>query len=153
MPAWVQYLQALATPAVTLLAIVIAVLQWRTAHQRAVLDLFDRRMQVYEAISAAVSEIMREGTATMNALISFDRGAVRVPFLFGNEVHLFLQETRKRMVALRFAEERTKTDDDLLRGRAADMAAKHMMELTGFYVEFASLVRPYVRMHQKSPPF
>ena len=89
----------------------------------------------------------------MNAIISFDRAAVKAPFLFGNEVDLFLQETRKRMVALRYAEARTKTDDDLLRGRAADLAAKHMMDLTGFYSEFASLVRPYVRMHQKSPPF
>src|SRR5258705_6647339 len=30
MPLWIQYSQALATPAIALLAIVIAVLQWRT---------------------------------------------------------------------------------------------------------------------------
>jgi hypothetical protein len=61
MPNWIQYLQALATPAVALLAIVIALLQWRTAHQRAVLDLFDRRMQAFDSLNAAVAEIMREG--------------------------------------------------------------------------------------------
>ena len=42
---WVQYLQALSTPAIALLAVVIGVIQWRTAHQRAVFDLFDRRMK------------------------------------------------------------------------------------------------------------
>jgi hypothetical protein len=153
MPNWVQYLQALATPAIAVLAIVIAVFQWRTAHQRAVLDLFDRRMQVYEAISDAISEIMREGNATTNAIVSFDQAAVRAPFLFGNEVDLFLQQTRKRMIALRYAEVKTKSDNDEIRGRAADLAAKHLMDLTGFYKEFADRVRPYVKMHQKAPPF
>ena len=36
----VQYSQALATPAIALLAIVVAVMQWRTAHQKVVLDLY-----------------------------------------------------------------------------------------------------------------
>lgn len=153
MPAWVQYLQALATPAIALLAIVIAVFQWRTAHQRAVLDLFDRRMQVYEAIIAAISEIMREGNATTNAIIEFDRAAVTVPFLFGSEVDLFLKKTREKMIKLRYAEAKTNSEDDEVRGRAADAAAEYMTDLTGFYKKFASLVRPYVKMHQKAPPF
>ena len=47
-PIWIQYSsQALAKPAITLLAIFVAVKQWRTAHQKAVLDLFEHRMMVY----------------------------------------------------------------------------------------------------------
>jgi hypothetical protein len=53
-PIWIQYLQALSTPAIALLAATIGVLQWRTAHQRAVLDLFDRRMENYDALNAAM---------------------------------------------------------------------------------------------------
>jgi hypothetical protein len=152
MPAWVQYLQALATPAIALLAIVIGVLQWVTARQRIVLDLFDRRMLVYEEINAVFSEVIREGNATMKVIFSFDRAAARAPHLFGNEVTKFLQETRKRMVALRYAEIKANSDNDEIRGKAADLAAKHMMDLTGFSTEFASLVQPYVKMHQKVCP-
>jgi hypothetical protein len=43
LPLWVLYLQALSTPAIALLASVIGFFQWRTAHQRAVLDLFEKR--------------------------------------------------------------------------------------------------------------
>jgi hypothetical protein len=153
MPVWVQYLQALATPAIALLAIIIGVMQWRTAHQRAVLDLFDRRMQVCDEIYAAIGEIMREGNVTASAIISFDKAVFRIPFLFGADVNLFLQKTRKQMIALRYAEVKTKSDNDEIRGKAADLAAKHMMDLTEFYGQFAILIGPYLKMHQKAPPF
>jgi len=68
-PTWIQYLQALSTPAIALLAVTIGVLQWRTAHQRAVLDLFDRRMENYDALNAAIFEILREGKATTTNLV------------------------------------------------------------------------------------
>jgi hypothetical protein len=44
----VQKLQALSTPAIAFFAFVLGVAQWRTAHQRAVLDLFARRMEMSE---------------------------------------------------------------------------------------------------------
>jgi hypothetical protein len=39
MPYWIQVLQALATPTIAVLAAVIGLMQWRTAHQRAVLGM------------------------------------------------------------------------------------------------------------------
>jgi hypothetical protein len=68
-------------------------------------------------------------------------------------VDLFLQQTRKKIVGLRYPEAKTNTENDDLRRGAADLAAKYMMDLTDFYKECASLVRPYVKMHQKAPPF
>src|SRR5467141_1107701 len=100
-PMWVQYLQALSTPAIALLAVVIGVLQWRTSHQRAVLDLFDRRMENYDALNDAVVEIMREGNATLKALVPFSQAAARARFLFGKEVTAYLEETEKRIISLR----------------------------------------------------
>src|SRR5260370_19959215 len=61
MPLWIQYSQALAAPAIALLAIVIAILQWRTAHQKVVLDLFERRMKVYSEIRAVIASIVSSG--------------------------------------------------------------------------------------------
>lgn len=153
LPAWIQYLQALATPAIALLAIVIGMIQWRTAHQRAVLDLFDRRMGTYEALNAAISMIMRDGRATVEVLAAFDRAFVKAPFLFGEEVTDFLEETRQRIVVLNMAGKMANTDDDAIRAKYADAEAEHLLELTSFFKNFANLIQPYVKMHQKAPPF
>jgi hypothetical protein len=152
-PMWALYLQALSAPVIALLAAVIGVIQWRTAHQRAVLDLFDRRMQNYDALNAAVAEIMREGNAALKALVPFSQAAARARFLFGGEVTAYLEETEKRIISLRAAEGATKTEDDEKRARAADLAAKHLMTLTEFFDRLTSLVRPYMRQHQKAPWF
>jgi hypothetical protein len=47
-PTWIYFLQILVTASIGVLAGVIGVMQWRTAHQKVALDLFDRRMVVYE---------------------------------------------------------------------------------------------------------
>src|SRR5215207_849422 len=60
-PVWVALLGILAT----FIAVMIAFFQWRTAHQKVVLDLFERRMK--EA-NAAVQPIVGEA-AVSNASI------------------------------------------------------------------------------------
>ena len=152
-PVWIQYLQALSTPAIALLAVTIGVLQWRTAHQRAVLDLFDRRMENYNSLNAAISEIVREGRVNSASLMSFDRAASKARFLFGNDVTASLKETRKTIMGLWKAEVAARTEDDAKRAIAADLEADHMMKISNFYVQLDDLVRPYVRMHQKAPLF
>jgi hypothetical protein len=151
-PTWVQYLQALSTPTIAFLAVTIGVLQWRTAHQRAVLDLFDRRLENYDSLNAAISEIVREGKATFESLVCFSRAADRARFLFGKDVTAFLDTMRTTIVNLRRAEAAARTDDDTKRATAADLEAANMMKITEFYEEFYRLVRPYVKMHQKAPP-
>ena len=152
-PTWVQYLQALSTPAIAFLALTIGVLQWRTAHQRAVLDLFDRRLENYDALNRVISEILREGKATFESLISFSRAADRARFLFGKEIAAFLDTMRTTIVNLRRAGAAAQTNDDVRRARAADLEAAEMGKLMEFYDQFYRLVRPYVQMHQKAPPF
>jgi hypothetical protein len=60
-PQWISYSQALAIPAIALLAIAVAVLQWRTSHQKIVLDLFERRMKVYPEIRAVIASATLPG--------------------------------------------------------------------------------------------
>jgi hypothetical protein len=85
LPTWVQYLQAMSTPVVALLALAIGLAQWRTAHQRAVLDLFEKRWDVYQAIANVLGEVTREGRAPLQASLNFSRATGRVDFLFGPE--------------------------------------------------------------------
>ena len=60
LPYWVHLLQALSTPAIALLALVIGGVQWRTSHQRAVLDLFEKRWQSYPEFRGVIVEVVRE---------------------------------------------------------------------------------------------
>jgi hypothetical protein len=55
LPFWMLALQAFAVPVIALLAAVIGYVQWRTAQQKVVLDLFDRRMATYTALHCAKS--------------------------------------------------------------------------------------------------
>lgn len=51
LPIWVEYVKALGTPTVALLASIVAAFiayrQWRTARNKLKLDFFDRRMEIY----------------------------------------------------------------------------------------------------------
>src|SRR5215218_777262 len=98
LPLIVQYLQALATPFLAVLALVVAVGQWRTAHQRAVLDLFDRRMARYEAIRQIVSQVVREGSVRNEDALAFLRVTSDVEFLFRGEVKTYLDGLHKAML-------------------------------------------------------
>jgi hypothetical protein len=42
---------------------IIAGLQWRTAQHKAVLDLFDRRREIYEAVRKSVGQIVSSSTS------------------------------------------------------------------------------------------
>jgi hypothetical protein len=42
------------TTAVSILVLLVAYSQWRTANQRVVLDLFDRRLKVFNEIEAII---------------------------------------------------------------------------------------------------
>jgi hypothetical protein len=55
---WVQLLQALAVPAIAMLAAVIGFCQWRTAHMKVVIDLFARRMPLYSDCRAILAPII-----------------------------------------------------------------------------------------------
>jgi hypothetical protein len=67
------------------LAAVIGFMQWRTAHQRSVLDLFEKRFEVYSSIREIVGEVIREGSVPNLRAFNFARAAEKAQFLFGSE--------------------------------------------------------------------
>src|SRR4051794_6031327 len=91
LPLWIQALQALATPVIAVLAIVIGVMQWRTAHQRAVLDLFDKRWTVLNELRDAIFTMMQEGRASRESRRLYGIARDRAAFLFGPEVTVYLK--------------------------------------------------------------
>jgi hypothetical protein len=73
-PAWVALLSALLTPAIALLAGIIAYRQWRTAHYRLKLDLFDQRLAIHIAVHDVLSSVMTQGKVGNDQLAKFLAG-------------------------------------------------------------------------------
>ena len=152
---WIQYLQALATPVIALLVAVVGILQWRTAHQRAVLDLFDRRMDAYEAIRKSLAPIITSGQTNQEAFNEFARTISRVPFMFGDKVVEYLGDLKKQISThLTLSDQRLiDAASEQERARYTKIKGDAFSKVNAFYDEFPTLIKSYVRMHQKAPWF
>ena len=80
-------LQPLILAAVAILGVLIAYFQWRTAHQRVVLDLFDRRLRIFELAGNACASIISSGKDTVEALRQLHEAKGNARFLFGDDVN------------------------------------------------------------------
>ena len=65
--------------------------QWRTAEEKVRLDLFDRRLALYEELRSVVGRHLGSGIDE-TALFNFKGAISRAHFLFGPEVTKFLDE-------------------------------------------------------------
>jgi hypothetical protein len=149
MPLWLQYSQALATPAIALLAIVIAVLRWRTAHQKVVLDLFERRMKVYSEIRAVIASIVSSGKLPNEKHFEFMRAIDDAKFLFGSKVNGYLEELDSTLAYFHEADETYGQLQGQERGEAIQRRRKYFNEMQTFYKKFDPLVEPYLGMRQR----
>ena len=154
LPVWVQYLQALTVPAIAALGLLIAVLQWVTAHQKVVLDLFERRMTIFEELRKALAPVVTHGKVTDDDAANFWRARDRARFLFGPEVTNYLDQLdaalRKHFVAQGIIENDAIEGDR--RKKTLDIQHEAFTQLAAFDEKFPGLIAPFVRMHQKAPP-
>ena len=98
-PEWIQVLQALLTPAIAVAVGVIGFLQWRTAHQKVVLDLFDRRLEVFdETVSFAGEVNLRAFKLDQQTVIAFHTVRRRARFLFGDDVNTLLKTWHEHLI-------------------------------------------------------
>jgi hypothetical protein len=153
MPLWVEYSKALTTPAIALLAIVVAIMQWRTAHQKIVLDLFERRMKVYSEIRAVIGSITGSGKLPNEKHFEFMRAIDGAKFLFGRKVNRYLEELNTTLAYFREADEEYGSLQGEANVDAIQRRRKHFDEIQKFYAAFDPLVEPYVAMRQRRPWF
>jgi hypothetical protein len=77
----------------------VAFLQWRTAQQKAVLDLFDRRFKIYETVKTCVYEANRNaGYFNEEREREFLKVRDDAYFWFGNDIQDYLEDLRKELV-------------------------------------------------------
>jgi hypothetical protein len=152
-PVWIQILQALLTPTIAVAVGVIGFLQWRTAHQKVMLDLFDRRIRVYETTIDAVLGYShkQEGMDGSKALSLLRRAYTDARFLFGDEVAVNIEDLSDKIHQHRRLERkidsRNVSDED--RSRLIDEIADVEDELDKMMAPWTSLLLPYLKMDQR----
>ncbi len=99
--------ERLADPFAWLAAITASTVAWiayqqhETARAKLRLDLFDRRMKVYEAVIALLRHVFQNADAKLEEIYRFTQDTSNAPFLFGPEIETYLELLRKNAVRVR----------------------------------------------------
>jgi hypothetical protein len=147
MPLWIQILQGLLTPAIALAVGVIAFMQWRTAHQKVVLDLFDRRLAVYTTAREAVSRVVTSGSNDRDSDLGLLEALHASMFLFGDDVKDFLNEMYVATLNLEIANSKLEHDGATEADGQSRMAI--FRQISSFYERAPAVFGRYMRMDQK----
>ncbi|MGX1256638.1 hypothetical protein [Sinorhizobium fredii] len=148
-----QTLAALLTPTIALFAALIAFLQWRTAHQKVVLDVFDRRLKVYDQVNEAViSFLAGEGNLTpTNARIKLSQAWSESRFLFGQEVTDAIAGLQDDIAKVTYYGRRMESQDisETERNDLIEKIVAIDSKLSESKGPFTDICLPYLRMDQK----
>jgi hypothetical protein len=90
---WTTVLSALLTPTVAVFGIWIAYRQWRTTQDKLKLDLFDRRLAIYQAAQRYLTGVMTSGRTSNEvefAMLQETRGA---KWLLNADIDGYLRKT------------------------------------------------------------
>jgi hypothetical protein len=91
-PHWTAYLSALLAPVVAVLGSLIAYRQWRLAQNKLKLDLFDRRLKIYEAATGLISSIMTSGKANDAEVFKYMVATREAKWLLNPEIAEYLDK-------------------------------------------------------------
>jgi hypothetical protein len=153
-PNWAQILTAFSTLGLGSLAAVIAYMQWRTNHQKVVLDLFDRRYKIYEKIVAIVYNHLKkrmddEGHA-LEALTQLGDVKAEATLLFGNNIILKIINIQNKIREIYLCNLKISSEKD--ESKRADLTCGRIIiieDLIATRGELIELLAPYMRMNQK----
>lgn len=129
----------------------IAEKNWQVSRDKVMLDLFDRRMAVYDDLRNVMSEIMRHGTVETKLMFEFAHAVDRIDILFGPEVSEYIAALRKEIGIHHVAEgaiEHPRNEE--ARQAAIERKYQSFENLMKFFDEFPALIKSYVAMHQKA---
>jgi hypothetical protein len=146
---------ALISSAAIIVSVVVAIVQyaqWRTANQKVVVDLFDRRLKVYNQLADGISPVVREGEVSGSAFNEFMIGQADATFLFGDDVQDYLKELR-RCFAWLMSMTNEVIDNSPKRAELIDTKFKYIAEIVAFYDKAPALLAPYMKLAQKNTPF
>ena len=97
---WIDYLQALLTPTIALLGIMIAWLQWRINNDRLKLERFEHRFTRFEATRKFLQCIIQQGDVVEEERRAFLSATVGSRFVFDDKIADFLDKLHDKAVDL-----------------------------------------------------
>jgi hypothetical protein len=127
----------------------IAERNWQTTNEKIVLELFERRLSIYEAIRDVIGSTVRTGDAPDADLYKYDQAIDRVRYFFGAEVQAYLETLRHDLIELNSANRMMKNMLDPQRAAWIEKRQKHFAAVTEFYKASPPLFEPYMSAHQK----
>jgi hypothetical protein len=100
---WLPYFQAFgptfaatATLFVGIMVFTVSRRQWRTAHEKLLVDLFDRRIAIYTSLETKASDFVKNGGPTQTTFADPEI-FVKSRFLFGDVVYKEVREFEEAM--------------------------------------------------------
>ena len=146
-PHWTAYVTAVVVPVIALIAAWIAFRQWQIARNKLKLDLYDKRMAIYEVVSKTLGVATSQGRLTQEDEVEYLSGVRTAQWLFGPEVSTYLQETLWHKI-VDFGLHNTMSS-----GPAGDERIGHIRArtetfrwLVDQYKEFDKLCSPYLQL-------
>lgn len=156
---WLSVLTALgpliaasATLLVGLMVAAIAYRQWLTAHQKLVLDLFEKRFAIYDEVmqvhDAWQSEMipLSKVKETTRALRKIERKAM---FLFGADVTASISELRSAITDLAPFLRQMDSAEKHQRNQIYEAAQPTERRIKSWRTNFPEICLPYMRLDQK----
>jgi hypothetical protein len=105
LPLWLQYVQAVAVPILTIVIALfgawIAREQMKIARTKLQHDLYDRRFAVFQAARKLLAELVTHGTVLDEDIRAYRIGTADSVFLFDQDLTEYLEEIGKRVTKLR----------------------------------------------------
>ena len=146
-PHWTAYLTAILVPVIALTAAWIAFRQSQIAKNKLKLDLYDRRIAIYNVVRQALGKATSHGKLNQSDEIEYLSGTREAQWLFGPEVSQYINVTLWHKIAEFDLHNTmsTSTDKDE-RTRHVEARAKVMTWLSEQYAEFDKICSPYLSL-------
>jgi hypothetical protein len=98
-----EVFKGLLTPLIAIVTAYIAWQQWKTNQRKLQLDLYDRRLRVYQQVISFIATATRDFKPEPQAVIKFHAETAEADFLFGSEIHAYIRELAQRAMKSRAA--------------------------------------------------
>lgn len=126
----------------------VALRQWKTAKEKLVLDLFDRRYSLFARAESALAPAMRDGDSRNNDSIrDIARLRSEARFLFGDEIEKYLGAIQEALAQLGLAHTMMAANNH--EKDWPQLSHDCLLKVVAFYEEFPKLCAPYMKMTHK----
>lgn len=145
-----QIIQWIIAAGTAIFVALVGFFQWRTAQQKAALDLFDRRHAIYQTIRSAVGKMRSSSTGFDQAReIEFMEAMEEVYFFFGSDVERYLTQLWSDILDVRTADtELPATNDPETRRKVLEKRRTALERIGQFERNGQPLFARYMRFSQ-----